>query len=143
MVVSAPARRVVALLGAAVAWVWSWWALLAGLVWGLGLRCDETCTGDSWRHTQDAWQWNLVVVVGIGAFTAGLALVLFVCLRRPRSAATAALAEAACGAALASALAPGWWEHPNRNIVPLVLTAATAACAAAAALLTSEHDRGR
>lgn len=137
MALPARARRRLALLAAAIAWVWSWWALLVGLVWGLDLRCDESCTGDGWRHTQDAWQWNLVAAAGIGAFAAGLALVLLVWRRRVRAATIAVIVEALCGAALAVALAPGWWQHvDSRNAWPLALTAASAACAVVAVLLT-------
>jgi hypothetical protein len=135
--ISTRARRRLALLAAAIAWVWSWWALLVGLVWGLGLRCDEACTGGGWRHAPGAWQWYLVAAMGVGAFAAGLALVLLVWRRRARAAAVAAVVEALCGAALATMLAPGWWEHiDSRNVRPLALTAACAACAAIAVLLT-------
>jgi hypothetical protein len=138
VIVSPRARRTAALLAAAVAWVWSWWALLVGLLWGLALRCDEACTGDGWRHTEDAWQWNLVAGAGVAAFCAGLALVLFVGLRRPRAASAALIVEALCGAALAAALAPGWWDHlDSRNVRPLALTAAAGACAVGAVLLSS------
>jgi hypothetical protein len=140
--VSTRGRRRIALLAAAIAWVWSWWALLVGLVWGLGLRCDESCAGDGWRHTQDAWQWYLVAALGAGAFAAGLALVVFVWRRRVRAAAIAVVAEALCGAALAVALAPGWWHHlDSRNAWPLALTAASGACAVAAVLLTPSPAR--
>lgn len=142
MNVSTRARRRLALLAAAIAWVWSWWALLVGLVWGLDLRCDESCTGDGWRHTQDAWQWNLVAAAGIGAFAAGLALVLLVWRRRVRSAGIAVIVEAFCGAALAVALAPGWWQHlDSRNVRPLALTGAAGACAVVAVLLTTRRER--
>jgi hypothetical protein len=137
MALSASGRRRLALLAAAIAWVWSWWALLVGLVWGLDLRCDESCTGDGWRHTHDAWQWYLVAVMGVGAFAAGLALVVFAWRRRVRAAAIAVVAEAFCGAALAVALAPGWWQHlDSRNAWPLALTAASGASAVLAVLLT-------
>jgi hypothetical protein len=137
MALSASGRRRLALLAAAIAWVWSWWALLVGLVWGLDLRCDESCSGDGWRHTQDTWQWYVVAALGLGAFAAGLMLIVLVWRRRVRAAAIAVVAEAVCGAALAVALAPGWWQHlDSRNAWPLALTAASGVCAVVAVLLT-------
>jgi hypothetical protein len=142
MALSAGARRRLALLAAAIAWVWSWWALLVALVWGLDLRCDESCTGDGWRHTQDAWQWYLVAATGVGAFAAGLALVLLVWRRWVRAAAFAVVVEVFCGVALAVALAPGWWQHlDSRNAWPLALTAASGACAVGAVLLIPRPER--
>jgi hypothetical protein len=142
MVVSTRARRRLALLAAAVAWVWSWWALLVGLIWGLDLRCDDSCTGEGWRHTEDAWQWNLVAALGLGAFAAGLAVVFFVWRRRVRASEIAVAVEALSGAALTVALAPGWWQHlDSRHAWPLALTVASGACAVGAVLLIPRPER--
>jgi hypothetical protein len=51
---------------------------LGSLLWGLGLRCDESCDGDGWRRTEDAWQWNVLPALGALALICGLALVVCV-----------------------------------------------------------------
>jgi hypothetical protein len=48
-----------------------------GLLWGLGLQCDESCTGQDWQHTAGAGQWTVLTVAGLAVFAAGIALVLF------------------------------------------------------------------
>jgi UDP-N-acetylmuramyl pentapeptide phosphotransferase/UDP-N-acetylglucosamine-1-phosphate transferase len=48
-----------------------------------GLQCDESCTGEDWRHTAGAWQWSLYPVLGGMMFVAGLMTFVFVCRNRP------------------------------------------------------------
>jgi hypothetical protein len=77
---------------------------LFGLVWGLGLQCDESCTGEDWRHTAGAPQWTVLTVAGFVVFAAGIALFVFV--YRARS--WPALVSVAVGAVTAVA-ALSWW----------------------------------
>ena len=59
---------------------------LFALVWGLGLQCDESCTGEDWQHTAGAGQWTVLTLAGLAVFAAGIALVGFVYRRRSRPA---------------------------------------------------------
>jgi hypothetical protein len=56
-----------------------------------GLQCDESCTGEDWRHTAGAWQWSLYPALGAIVCLAGIVTFVFVARRRP-GAALAALA---------------------------------------------------
>jgi hypothetical protein len=56
---------------------------LFGLVWGLGLKCDENCTGEDWQHTAGAPQWTVLTVAGLVVFAAGIALFVFVYRAQP------------------------------------------------------------
>jgi hypothetical protein len=56
---------------------------LFGLVWGLGLQCDETCNGEDWQHTAGAPQWTVLTVAGFVVFAAGIALFVFVYRAQP------------------------------------------------------------
>jgi hypothetical protein len=98
-----------------VGWLWSGWALLAGLLWGAALRCDEACDGQGWRRSPDAWQWNGIVVLGVVAFIAGTALVIFVWRRRRAYAAAALVIELGAVLVLGTALSPEWLEHLDRR----------------------------
>ncbi len=62
---------------------------LFGLVWGLGLQCDENCTGEDWQHTAGAPQWTALTVAGFAIFAAGVALFVSVYRGRPAAALTA------------------------------------------------------
>ena len=70
--------RGIALFLAAFPLVGSALIALFGLVWGLGLQCDENCTGEDWQHTASAPQWTLLTVAGFLVFAAGIALFVFV-----------------------------------------------------------------
>jgi uncharacterized membrane protein YeaQ/YmgE (transglycosylase-associated protein family) len=56
---------------------------LLTIVFGLGLQCAESCTGEGWQHTAGAWQWSLYPILGAIVFLAGLMTFVFVCCRRP------------------------------------------------------------
>jgi hypothetical protein len=76
--------RPLTLFLAAVSWFCSGWALLVGLVWGLGLKCDDSCSAqEGWRGDPDAWQWYGLAALGGLAFVAGAAFFLLVWRRRP------------------------------------------------------------
>jgi hypothetical protein len=93
-----------ALALAAFPLVGSAFSALFGLVWGLGLQCDESCTGEDWQHTAGAPQWTALAVAGFVVFAAGIGL--FVCVYRARP--WAALAALGAGAVtLVAALT--WW----------------------------------
>ncbi len=110
----ASVRRGLALLLALVSWVWTGGVLAAALLWGLALRCDEACDGDGWRRSEDGWQWDAVVALGVAAFLAGAALVVSVWRRRAGYALAAFIAGLAAVLAFATALSPEWREHLGR-----------------------------
>ena len=83
--------RGLAILCAAVPLVGSAFVALAGLTWGVGLQCDESCTGDGWQHTAGAPQWTVLTILGFVVFAAGISLFVFVCRRRPWAALAALL----------------------------------------------------
>ena len=106
---------------------------LGSLLWGLGLRCDESCDGDGWRRTEDAWQWNVLPVLGSLALLCGLALVVCVW----RGWVTGTLASLVVGTltvlAAGTWLEPGWHEHVDRNqkgVLLCLLVFAAGLCAA-------------
>ena len=71
--------RVLSLLLAFVAWFCSGWALVIGVVYGLGLKCDESCSfEEGWRGDPAAWQWYGVAGLGLLAFVCGAAFVFLV-----------------------------------------------------------------
>jgi hypothetical protein len=78
-----------AVLLAAFPLVGSAFVALAGLVWGLGLQCDESCGGDDWQHTAGASQWTVLTVMAFVVFGSGIALFIFVYRSRPWQALTA------------------------------------------------------
>lgn len=89
-----------AVLLAAIPWVFSGVLLLGSLLFGLGLKCDESCYGDGWRHDSSAWQWNLIPLAGAVAFASATAFVVYVWRRRPFAALLTLVTGA--GAALVS-----------------------------------------
>jgi hypothetical protein len=100
-------RRLVSLSMAVGAWVATAWVMLGALTWGITLRCDDHCTsnGVEWRETEGAWQWNLVVALGVLAFAAGTMHVVLVWRRRGYLAIAALLAAAVAVLALSGLLA--------------------------------------
>ena len=71
----------------------SGFAALVGVLWGFGLKCDDSCgTPPPWRNDPNAWQWNAFGAVAVGGFVCSLILVAAVAFRR-RSLASAALAS--------------------------------------------------
>ena len=91
---------------------------LAGLTWGEGLQCDESCTGDDWQHTAGAPQWTVLTILRFVVLAAGIALFALVCSGRPRAALAALLLGTG---AVAGAL--GLWHESllddfMRNPVP-------------------------
>jgi hypothetical protein len=107
-----PRTHGLALFLAAFPLVGSALAALIGFVWGLGLQCDESCTGDGWRHTAGAPQWAVLTILGFVVFGCGIALFAFVYRSRPWAALTALLLG---GATAFGALA--WWERGSLSHV--------------------------
>lgn len=108
--------RVLSLLFAFVAWICSCLPLLAGLFWGLTMKCGDSCSSvGGWRHDPDAWQWNGIAALGAIAFLSGLALVVFVWLRRPISAAGAVVVGLCAVIVMANAFSSNWMEHLGRH----------------------------
>ncbi|HEY3068823.1 MAG TPA: hypothetical protein VGJ34_00780 [Gaiellaceae bacterium] len=80
-----------------------------------GLRCDEACDGDSWRRSADAWQWDLVLILGGSAFVAALAFVVCVWRIRPRGALAALLVGTGAFMVDLWWVEPDWAEHIARH----------------------------
>jgi heme/copper-type cytochrome/quinol oxidase subunit 3 len=78
-----PRTHGLALFLAAFPLVASAFVALFGLVWGQGLQCDESCTGEDWQHTAGAPQWTLLTIAGFVVFAAGIALFVSVYRSRP------------------------------------------------------------
>jgi hypothetical protein len=133
------ARFGIALVLALAAWLWSWWPLLAGLVWGFALKCDDACGGEGWRGRPDAWQWQAIAALGAAAFLTATALVLLVVLRRRRAAVGALVAEFLLAGTLMTLLAPDWWRHVDRNALAVLATLAAAGAAFGAVALMPSH----
>src|SRR6187455_1673184 len=79
------ARRVVSILLSLVVLAASLVAAAVGVVWGLGLQCDESCDDRStrWPDDPDAWQWTLLGCAGIACLFIAVALLVAVAMRRP------------------------------------------------------------
>lgn len=108
------ARRL-ALLLAVVGWCCSTVALLAGLLWGLTLKCDDSCGGEGWRRDPRAWQWNGLAALGVVVFVAAGVVVFFVWRRRPLLAGGAVLVALLAMAGLANGFSRDWTEHLGRR----------------------------
>lgn len=109
--------RPLSVLLALAGWAGSVWVLLVGLLWGLALKCDDSCSdAPGWRENPDAWQWNGLAALGVVAFLAGGALVLFVWRRRPLLAAVAVVVGFAASALLFGGLITSEWiDHLDRR----------------------------
>jgi hypothetical protein len=139
--------RVLALLLALTAWACSAWALLVGVVWGLGLKCDDSCSArEGWRGDPDAWQWNGLAALGLLAFAAGAAFFVFVWRRRPWSAAVAMIVGFGSVLVMVNPLTSEWIDHLDRRSPgELLLMTASVFAPVFAVLLTVPEtvDRGR
>jgi hypothetical protein len=89
--------------------------LLGGLLWGLVLRCDESCFGSGWRHDYHAPQWYLVPVFGGVPFVAALLLVIAVSRSRRRLAVVMAVVGSGWMVLLAFLMSPQWWQHIDQT----------------------------
>jgi hypothetical protein len=132
------ATRGLALLLAAFPLVGSAFVALAGLVWGLGLQCDESCGGDDWQHTAGAPQWTALTVMAFVVFASGVALFVFVYRSRPWQ----ALAAIGCGTVtLVSALSfwgADWNDELDRHPLTFGALAAIIILGVIAAFLSAE-----
>ncbi len=93
--------------------------LLMTLVFGLGLQCDESCTGEDWHHTAGAWQWEVQPIVGAIVFLSGLALFVSVLGSRPGRA-FAALALGALVTFLGAAWTGDNWRDSLERHPPMM-----------------------
>jgi hypothetical protein len=76
-------RRPAALLLALAVAVVTGCAALVGMLWGFGLKCDDTCgTPPPWRRDENAWQWSALGWLGIGAFAFAVLFVVALAARR-------------------------------------------------------------
>ena len=128
-------------LRAAVPLVTGAFLLLLTLVFGLGLQCDESCTGEDWRHTAGAWQWSLYPVLGAIVFLAGAMAFISVCRSRPGS----ALVSLALGASVTFAgmawSGDNWRESLGRHPLVVGLIAVILVSGVLAALLCAPTER--
>jgi uncharacterized membrane protein HdeD (DUF308 family) len=108
--------RVFSLVLAFAAWLATGLPLLAGLLWGLTLKCDDSCSSiGGWRHDPDAWQWNGIAALGVVVFLSGAALFLFVWWRKPLLAAGATIVGLVAMFVLANAFSSDWINHFDRR----------------------------
>jgi hypothetical protein len=135
--------RVLSLLFALLAWFCSGFALLVGLVWGLGLKCDDSCSSrDGWQGNPDAWQWYGIAALGALAFLAGVALVVFVWRRRPLYASLAVVVGGAAALLLFDPIVSREWiDHLDRRSPGELLLMLSAAFAPVLAVLLTVPDR--
>jgi peptidoglycan/LPS O-acetylase OafA/YrhL len=118
------------LVGSAVVALW-------GFVWGVGLQCDENCTGDDWQHTAGASQWTVLTVMSFVVFGSGIALFAFVYRSRPWQA-LAALALGTTGLVAAlSFWGTDWNDELERHPLPFGALACILLSGALAAFLSA------
>jgi uncharacterized BrkB/YihY/UPF0761 family membrane protein len=92
-------RRVTSLALAILVAAISAFGALLGMVYGFGLKCDESCDSPSqWRDNPDAWQWTALGSLGVCTFACALVLLVAVLLRRKRIAWSALVAWGVVGA---------------------------------------------
>ncbi|HEX5467408.1 MAG TPA: hypothetical protein VFW80_00010 [Gaiellaceae bacterium] len=134
-------ERAAALVPAVIAWACSGLVFLAGVLWGALLRCDESCSGEGWRHNSDAWQWHGVTALGVSAFLAGSVLVYSVWTGRRVLAVLAVALGLTAVLIMATLLSPEWLSHLDRRTPEelLILLLGVAAPIVAAALTPPAH----
>jgi hypothetical protein len=109
--------RIAARMFALATWAASVWPLLIGIVFGLGLKCDDSCsTQPGWENDPDAWQWYGLAALGALAFLAGGVFAVLVWLGRQWAAACALGVAAVCTLLLfGELLTSEWIEHLDRR----------------------------
>jgi hypothetical protein len=116
--------RIVARTLALATWGASVWPLLIGLVFGLALRCDDSCStlSPGWGNDPDAWQWYGVAALGVVAFLAAGVFAVLVWLRRQLTAACAlGVAAASTLLLFRELLSSEWVDHLDRRSGPELL----------------------
>ena len=130
-----------AVLLAAVPLVTGAFLLLLTLFFGLGLQCDESCTGEDWRHTAGAWQWSLYPLLGTIVFLAGLMTFVFVCRSRPRGALVALVLGACVTFSGMAWSGDNWRESLGRHPLIVGLIAVILVSGVLSALLCAATER--
>jgi hypothetical protein len=130
--------RALAVASAAIPWLFSMWVLVIGLL-ATGLKCDDACAETGrWQDSPDAWQWNLFAPLGIAAFVAGTAFLVFVARGSRHAAAGAFAALGVLGATVMTdlwsgeAFESGWWTPGGIALAVLPLLAGVIALGLAA-----------
>jgi hypothetical protein len=60
----------------------SCFAALIGLLWGFGLKCDDSCSvGSHWRESPESWQWEAFGLAGLAGLGCAVVLLGAVALR--------------------------------------------------------------
>lgn len=130
--------RVLSLLLALVAWFCAGFAMLAALLWGLELKCDDSCSSiGGWRHDPDAWQWNAIAGLGVLVFVAAGVVFLSVWRRRPVYGAVAVVVGFVAMYTLAGLFSTDWIDHLGRQSVGEMLLIAAGVFAPILAVLLS------
>jgi len=118
----------------------SGFAALVGTLWGFGLKCDDSCSSlPPWRNDPDAWQWNALGWIGLGAFACSLIFLVAVAAGR-RTIASVALVSLGLLAAAFLVLFrdSGLTSHAGLGWAVIALAAVAGAVAIA---LRSPHKR--
>lgn len=127
---------------ALVSWACTILPLLAGLFWGLAMKCGDSCsTVGGWRHDPDAWQWEAMAVLGVVTFLAGAAFFFCVLFRRVFLATAAMLVGGTAVVLLFNAFSSDWIDHLDRRSGGELLLLMTAVFAPILALLLSVSPR--
>ena len=134
-------RRMFSVLLALVGWAAAALVALGGLVWGLLLRCDESCNGQGWARQDEGWQWDGVAALGAAVLVCGTAFVAFVWRRSRALAALSLAAGLAAAGTLGTALSPDWLDHLDRRTGPDALLAIAGIAAPLVALVLTPPRR--
>ena len=132
------AYRLGSLALALVIAAFSGFGALVGLVWGLSLKCDDSCsTAPPWRDDPNSWQWDAFAWVGIAGFVCALVFLSVIILGRTR----VAWLSLASWAALAVVFLrlfddSGLTSHPGRGWLALAALVVTGGASVAMA----RHD---
>jgi hypothetical protein len=60
----------------------SCFAALIGLLWGFGLKCDDSCSiGSHWSESPESWQWDALGLLGLAGLGCALLLLAAIAFR--------------------------------------------------------------
>jgi hypothetical protein len=108
----------------------------------VGLQCDESCTGEDWRHTAGAWQWSVFPVLGATVCLAGVMTFAFVCRSRPGAALIALVLGTVVTFAGMAWSGDNWRVSLDRHPLVVGLIAVILASGVIAALLSTPTEQG-
>jgi hypothetical protein len=93
-----------------------------------GIRCDESCgSSGAWEQNPDAWQWWIVLGIGIANVLGALAVVALAIADRPRAAFVVLALHVAGAAAVLLRVQGEWgWTHQAPKVAFLAVCWAVA-----------------